>query len=64
MFEAVKRAFRVVHEGNTYIGSYSIHKGLIKVEYKDRSVCTRLGQHDPIVVADILLLELVKYYRY
>lgn len=60
MFDALKRAIRVVHEGNTYFGFYKIHNDLVEVEYKGKTASTRFGQHDPFVVADILMVELVK----
>lgn len=60
MLDAIKNDFKVVHEGTTYTGFYKIKDGFIEVEYNGKKARVRLGLHDPVVVADILMVELVK----
>jgi hypothetical protein len=60
MLDAIRTDFKVVHEGNTYFGSYKIKDGFIEVEHNGKIARVRLGPHDPVVLADVLMVELIK----
>ena len=60
MFDTIRNVLNVVHEGNSYTGFYKIKDGYIEVEYNGKIARVRLGPHDPVVVADVLMVELIK----
>jgi hypothetical protein len=61
MWDAIRNDLKVVHEGNTYTGYYKIQDGYIEVEYNGKIARVRLGPHDPVVVADVLMVELIRH---
>ena len=54
------RKFQVEHEGANYVGSYKILNGIMEVEYGGKTKSIELGNHDKIVVADLLMIEIIK----
>ena len=55
-----KRKFKTILDGTVYEGLYRVLNGIIEVEYDGEVKSIELGGHDPMVVADILMAEIIK----